>query len=288
MKIGTFPRKFRRGIGRILDWEGTPYVAIILVLCYLLFPFYWILITSFKSMGEVFTWPPSLIPQDFTLSPYVFSLIYTPVSTFLANSVIYSLSVAMFIVVVGSITTYGLTIYSYRGSNKISLTFFATRIIPPQCLWLPLFILYKKIGLLDTRPGVIIFSIILTYPLCVWILKGLFDAFPRELIDSASIDGCSRLGILYRIVIPVIAPGIAATAIIAFLWTWGDFMFPFLILDSESLKPLTVGVYYFEGETGVMWNALCATMVLALIPGVAFFFIAQKHIIRGLAAGAIR
>lgn len=288
MKVTTLFSKMRAGVGKIFDWNGIPYVATALVLCYLLFPFYWTFVTSFKSLQEIFKWPPTLVPQQFTLSAYIFSLIYAPVPRYVVNSVIYSLSVALFVILIGTITTYGLTIYSYRGSNEISFLFFATRIVPPQVLWLPLYVVYSKLGLIDTRLGVIIFQIALAYPLCVWILRGMFQAFPRELVDAASIDGSSRLGILFRIVMPIAAPGIAATGIVAFLWAWGSFMFPFLILDSEALKPLTVGVYYFVGEEGILWNALAATEVLALLPGITFFIIAQRYIIKGLSAGATR
>lgn len=272
----------------MLEWGGTPYVAMTLVVLFLLFPFYWTFVTSFKLLKEVFEWPPTLFPQHFSLSGYRFALLSAPVLRYLGNSVIYSLCTAAFVVFLGTITIYGLTMYPYKGSGRILLGFFATRIIPPQSLWLPFIILFSKIGLINTRPAVIIFEVILVYPLSVWMLKGLFEAFPHELVDSATIDGCSRLGTLFRVVIPVVAPGIAAIAIIAFLWTWGEFMFPFLILNNESLHPITVGAYYFLGEEGVMWNALAATQVLAISPGLVFFIIAQKHIIKGLAAGAVK
>jgi len=288
IKMRTLSNKIRAGVGMVFDWKGIPYVATFLVLFYLLFPLYWTLVTSFKSLEEVFRWPPTLFPEQFTLSAYVFSLIYTPVSTYVVNSIIYSLSVALIVVTITTITTYGLTIYPYRGSNRISLLFFATRIVPPQTLWLPLYVIYAKVGLLDTRLGVIIFETALAYPLCIWMLRGIFQAFPHELIDAASIDGTSRMGTLLRVVLPVVAPGIAATAIIAFVWTWGSFMFEFLVLDSEALKPLTVGIYYFEGETGWVWNAMAATQVLTLLPGIIFFIIAQKYIVKGLSEGAIK
>lgn len=283
-----FLGKIRSGISKLIEWDATPYIAITIILLYLLFPFYWTFVTSFKSMEEVFKWPPTLIPQDFTVSGYESSFTMAPTLTYILNSVIYSLSVAAFIIVIGTITTYGLSMYPYRGSDKIFLTFFVTRTIPPQSLWLPLIIFFSKMGLMNTRPPVIIFSIILTYPLCIWMLKGLFDAFPSELIDSASLDGCSKLGILFRVVMPVVAPGIAAVVIVAFLWTWASFMFPFLVINANSLKPLTVGIFYFVGDEVVMWNAIAATEVMAILPGIVFFILAQRHIVKGLAAGAIK
>ena len=119
-------------------------------------------------------------------------------------------------------------------------------------------------------------------------LKGIFDAFPSDLIDSAAIDGASRIKTLLSIVIPVIAPGIGAVAIIAFLWTWNEFMFPFLVLNDESLYPITVGLSYFVGDEGIQWGPISASGVLAMLPGVLFFVIAQRHIVEGLSEGAIK
>lgn len=286
--IGVFLQKIRNGIEKIVAWNATPYIAVALISCCLLFPFYWIFITSFKPTREIFQWPPTLFPSLFTLSNYRTTLAESPIPLYIANSAIYSLFVAAFIVTIGTITTYGLSVYPYKGSGKIAFMFFATRIVPPQSLWLPFIIFFAKIGLVNTRGGVIIYEIILVYPLCIWMLKGIFDAFPRELVDSASIDGSSRLGTLFRIIMPVIAPGIAAVAIIAFLWTWNEFMFPFLILNNESLHPITVGICYFVGDEGIKWGPMAASGGLTILPGLIFFIIAQRHIVEGLSKGAIK
>jgi multiple sugar transport system permease protein len=286
--IGVFLQKIRNGIEKIVAWNATPYITVALISCCLLFPFYWIFITSFKPAREIFQWPPTLFPWRFTFSNYKSTLAESPIPLYIANSAMYSLLVAAFIVTIGTITTYGLSIYPYKGSNKVAFMFFATRIVPPQSLWLPFIIFFGKIGLVNTRGGVIIYEIILVYPLCIWMLKGIFDAFPRELVDSASIDGSSRLGTLFRIIMPVIAPGIAAVAIIAFLWTWNEFMFPFLILNNESLHPITVGIYYFVGDEGIKWGPMAASGGLTILPGLIFFIIAQRHIVEGLSKGAIK
>ena len=252
--MGVILRQMRSGIEKIVAWDGTPYVAVIVVLAYSLFPLYWTFITSFKSAREIFSWPPTLIPSHFTFSNYRTTLAESPIPLYIGNSAIYSLLVATFIITIGTITTYGLSIYRYRRSTQVTFLFVATRIIPPQSLWLPFIILFTKVGLANTRGAVVIYEIVLVYPLCILMLKGLFDSFPLELIDSASIDGSSRLGTLFKIVMPVIAPGVATVAIIAFLWTWNEFMFPFLVINSESLYPITVGIYYLVGDEGINGN----------------------------------
>jgi len=287
-KIEVPLQKVRNGIEKIIAWNGTPYVVVILIFSYLLFPLYWTFITSFKLSEEIFQWPPTLFPQHFTFSNYKISLAESPIPKYILNSALYSLSVAAFIVFIGTITTYGLSKYSYRGSDKVAFMFFATRIIPPQSLWLPFIILFTRFGLVNTRAGVIIYEIMLVYPLCILMLKGIFDAFPSELIDAALIDGSSRIGTLFRVVMPIIAPGIAAVAIVAFLWSWNEFMFPFLILNTEPLYPITVGIYHFVGDEGIRWGPISATGGLAILPGLIFFIIAQRHIVAGLSKGAIK
>jgi len=262
------------------------YAALLLIVFYLLFPFIWTLITSLKTIQEVFSWPPTFIPREWSVEGYVNALFRSPVPLYVMNSVIYSLSTAAVVIVIATITTYGLSMYPYRGSNKIFVSFFFTRVIPTQILWLPLIVMYQRLGLMDTRLGLIIFLIALSYPLCVWMLKGLFDAFPRELMDSAALDGCTRMSSLFKVVMPVLAPGVAAIGMVSFLWAWSNFMFAFLLINSNELKPVTVGVYYFVGDEGIEWNSLAATEMMVVLPGIIFFFLAQRHIVRGLTAGA--
>lgn len=281
-------QRVRDTINKIIAWNGTPYIAIILILSYLLFPIYWTFITSFKPSTEIFHWPPSFFPAHFTISNYLFVLTDTPTFLFIANSVIYSLGAAIFVLTVGTMTAYGLSIYRYKGSEKVGFTFLFTRIVPPQALWLPFTIFFTNMGLMDSRLAVIIFDIVLVYPLCVLMMKGIFDAFPQELIEAANIDGCSRLGALLRIVLPITAPGIAAVAIVAFLWSWAPFMFPFLILNRTELYPITVGIFSFVGDEGIQWGPISAAAMLAILPGLLFFTIAQRHIVSGLTKGAIK
>lgn len=278
----------REYFNKVISWKGTPYLTLLIISNLLLFPIYWTFVTSFKSTAEIHQWPPTLFPQNFTLTHYRTALMQSPVPINLLNSAIYSLAVTAFVIIVGTLTTYGFSIYPYKGSRGVILTFLATRIVPPQSLWLPFIIFWTRLGLMNSRPGVIIFEIVLIYPLSIWLLKGIFDRFPRELIDAAAIDGASRLRTLLRVVVPVVAPGIGAIGIISFLWTWQAFMFPFLILNNPDLYPATVGIYNFIGDLGIQWGPLTATGVLTILPGLIFFIFAQRYILEGLAEGATK
>jgi multiple sugar transport system permease protein len=278
----------RLGIDNVIKWKFTPYIVLILICLVLLIPFYWSFVTSFKAITEVYKWPPTLIPKDFSLSGYQFSLISTPVLTYLFNSTAISLYVSLIILIITILTIYGLVFYPYRGSNKVFIILFLTRIVPPQVLWLPFIIIFTRFRLLGSWLPVIIYELVLTYPLAVWMFKSIFDAFPREIVEMAGIDGCSRMQALFRVVLPVAAPAVASIGIVSFLWSWNEFMFPFLVLNNKELWPITVGVMGFLGEEGVMWNALSATQVLAITPGLLFFIFAQKYIVKGLTAGSVK
>jgi multiple sugar transport system permease protein len=278
----------RRVVDRVICWKGTPYVVLSVISAGLLLPIYWTVVTSFKPLDEVFRWPPTLWPLHFTLAHYIDALVNAPVFSNILNSIIYSLVVTVMVITIGTLTTYGFSMFPYRGSGKVAFAFLAIRVIPPQILWLPFIIIYTRLGLINTRPGVAIFEMMLVYPLSIWLVKGIFDAFPRELIDSASIDGASRIHTLIRIVVPVVAPAIGAVAIISFLWTWNEFMFPFLVLNNERLYPITVGLSYFVGDEGIKWGPISASGVLAMLPGLVFFIFAQRYIIEGLTEGAVK
>ncbi len=275
----------RRGLSNILEHKATPYVIMAVVLILLLGPIYWTLVTSLKTLPEAIQWPPTYIPENFTLEAYQEVLGRSPVPKFLLNSIIYALVTTTIVTTAAVFTTYALTRYKYRGSNMVLLSFLFIRLIPPISLLLPFYLILRELGLINTRASVVIYTIYLTYPLAVWMLKSFFDQFPQDLIDAALIDGASRLGALFRVVLPVIANGIAAVAIIAFLWTWIEFLAPFLFLNTENLKPITVGLYYFVGDETTYWNSLTAGAILAIIPGIAFFMFAQRYIISGLTAG---
>ncbi|MDK2897243.1 MAG: multiple sugar transport system permease protein [Candidatus Atribacteria bacterium] len=272
----------------LLEWKSTPYIILCFISLFLLFPFFWTFVTSFKTMEEVYRWPPTIAPEKPSFSGYSFALLYTMLPVQLLNSLIYALLSSVIVTLLCTITIYGLIMFPYRGSKTVLSIFFATRIIPPQALWLPFVLIYSRVGLINTRIGVIVFEIALIYPLAVWMVRDFFESFPKELIEAGQIDGLSRLGALFRIVVPIAAPAISAIAIIAFLWVWGEFMFPFLILNSPALQPVTVSAYQFIGEEGIKWNALAATQTLILMPGILFFLFAQKNIVKGLAAGSVK
>jgi ABC-type glycerol-3-phosphate transport system permease component len=278
----------RDTIAKILEKPLTSYLLLIIILAIMLAPIIFTAFTSFKLREETFRWPPTYFPQEPTLQAYQEVIFESPMPRHLLNSLIIAVGTTVIVMVGGLFTAYGLSQYKFRGSGTVLLTFIATRIVPPISLLVPFYIIMSFLRLINTYACLIILNTFLCYPLAVWMLKSFFDAFPRDLIDSAIVDGCNRTGAFLKIVVPISAIGIAAVAIITFLWTWNEFLYAIIFTNTRDVQPVTVGAHYFVGDELVQWDSLAATAMFTALPGLIFFSIAQRAIVKGLTAGAVK
>ena len=273
---------------RLLSKPATSYVLLILMLVIMLSPIIFTAMTSFKTREETFRYPPTYFPEKFSLAAYKEVIFDSPMPRHLLNSLIISVGTTV-IVMAGSIfTAWGLSRYRFKGAGVVLFAFIATRIMPPIALLVPFYIIMSYLELINTYTALIILNTFLCYPLAVWMIKSFFDSFPQELVDSAIVDGCSRTGAFLRIVVPVSAIGIAAVAIITFLWTWNEFLFGIIFTNTREIQPATVGAHYFVGDELVQWDSIAATAMFTAVPGLIFFSIAQRAIVKGLTAGAVK
>ncbi len=278
----------RDGVAKILEKPATSYVLLIIILAAMLAPIVFTAFTSFKSRQETFSWPPTYFPQKPTLQAYHQVIFESPIIKHLRNSLIITLGTTAVVMAGGLFTAYGLSQYKFRGSGVVLLIFIATRIVPPISLLVPFYIIMSFLHLINTFTCLIILNTFLWYPFAVWMLKSFFDAFPRDLIDSAIVDGCTRTRAFLSIVLPLSAAGIAAVAIITFLWTWNEFLYGMIFTNTRDVQPITVGAHYFVGDELVQWDSIAATAMFVALPGLIFFSIAQRAIVKGLTAGAIK
>lgn len=278
----------RDGVAKILEKRATSYVLLIIILAAMLAPIVFTAFTSFKSRQETFSWPPTYFPQKPTLQAYHQVIFESPIIKHLRNSLIITLGTTAVVMAGGLFTAYGLSQYRFRGSGAVLLIFIATRIVPPISLLIPFYIIMSFLHLINTFTCLIILNTFLWYPFAVWMLKSFFDAFPRDLIDSAIVDGCTRTRAFLSIVLPLSAAGIAAVAIITFLWTWNEFLYGMIFTNTRDVQPITVGAHYFVGDELVQWDSIAATAMFVALPGLIFFSIAQRAIVKGLTAGAIK
>ena len=278
----------RNTIAKILAKPFTSYLLLIIILAIMLAPIIFTAFTSFKTRAETFRWPPTYFPENPTLQAYHEVLIRSPMARYLLNSLVIALGTTAIVLAGGLFTAYGLSQYEFKGSKIVLLIFIATRVIPPISLLVPFYIIMSFLRLINTYVCLMIVNTFLWYPFAVWMLKSFFDVFPRELIDSAIVDGCTRTGAFLRIVVPVSAIGIAAVAIITFLWTWNEFLYGMLFTNTREVQPVTVGAHYFVGDELVQWDSIAATAMFTALPGLVFFSIAQRAIVKGLTAGAVK
>ncbi len=275
-------------IAKILGKPFISYVLLMIILAIMLAPITFTAFTSFKSRAETFRWPPTYFPEKPTLQAYHEVLIRSPMVRHLFNSLVVALGTTAIVMAGGILTAYGLSQYEFKGSKIVLVIFIATRVIPPISLLVPFYIIMSFLHLVNTYFCLMIVNTFLWYPFAVWMLKSFFDIFPRDLIDSAIVDGCTRTGAFLRVVVPVSAIGIAAVAIITFLWTWNEFLYGIIFTNTREIQPITVGAHYFVGDELVQWDSIAATAMFTALPGLLFFSIAQRAIVKGLTTGAVK
>lgn len=272
--------------GQMIITVGLVVIALIVFL----FPVIWMFLTSFKTEAEYFSYPPVFIPEDFSLRNYFNAMALPPDGRGglqgLRDSLIISLSTTLVSVLVGSLAAYSLARFRTGGEN-LSFWILSTRMFPPVASALPLFLIFKEIKLLDTHLALIIANTIFNLPFVIWLLKGFFEDLPVELEEAALIDGCSHWQAFTRIALPLVAPGVVATALFSFIFAWNEFMFA-LLLTRRNVRPLTIIVPSLVGGHEILWGEIAAIGTIAIIPGIALSLLLQRYLIRGLTLGAMK
>lgn len=265
------------------------HLLLILLIGLMVFPVIVMIGTSLKSYDSLFEWPPKLFPGKPEWSNYltVWSGQYKFYIPF-KNSLAIAGATGILSILLGAPAAYGIsrTVTSLR--NSLLFGILASQMISPVVFILPLYKVIRAYGLLNTLTSVIVTSAAFTLPMVIWLLHGYFDSIPRELEEAAMVDGCSRIQALYRVMLPLAAPGLAAAGIYAFIMGWDQLMFPLTFLTNSALKPITLALYDFSGYNIVYWHEMMAASTIAVIPvAIAFAFI-QRYLVKGLTAGAIK
>ena len=207
---------------------------------------------------------------------------------YIRNSIGVSVISTLIILILGSVAAYCFSKFKFIGANLLLIIILASRLVPPVSLVVPFFKISTGLGINDTWTALIITNLYMYLPFTVFLLKGFFDGIPRELVDSARIDGCTNFGAFWRVMFPLAAPGIAASAILSFLFTWNEFLFPLILTSSEEAKTLPVGLYDFVGDQYVDYGSMAAAAMIASVPALLFIIFFTRHIVSGLLAGAVK
>lgn len=263
---------------------------IIIVTGFILSPIYWMVRIAFTPEFQIFVVPPKSILE--TATTRAFELLFTKRAYFFIyylNSIIVSSATTVVCLVSGLLAAYSFSRFRYIGRNLFMQTLLSSQMFPWALLLIPLFISFSKLGLINTYTGLVIAHATFAFPLCTWILKSYFDTIPRELEESAEMDGCGKLRILWSIVLPVCLPGIVAAGIYVFLFSWNDFLFGLTLTNKQNMRILAPGLSLtFVEQHRYNWTEMMAACVVITIPLVVVFLFLQRYFIQGLTAGAMK
>jgi multiple sugar transport system permease protein len=273
---------------KIAPWHKTLYLCLgLLATSLMFFPFYWLSVTSLKPASELFRRPPTLWPLHVDWSAYVANFIQNQnFLRYIGNSAQLGLGTAVLSLVLGLPAAYAMARLPLRGKRIFVLSLLVLQLFPSIMLALPLYVLFARFGLVNSLFGVSLAITSRTLPFAILVLRPFFLELPEDLEQAAAIDGCAPWGAFFRIILPLSLPSVATVAAFNFLSGWSDFIFSLTLLTDDSKRPISMGLYNFISQYGVQWNSLMAVSVVAALPAVAVFFMAQRYLVAGLAVGS--
>lgn len=283
----------RRRIESVLIDKALAYGFLIVMCIFALFPFAWMFSTSIKKPQEAFVIPPRWIPHQITFAAYrvlwdTHAANNNNFPRYFLNSTIVSLATTVLAVLVAVPAAYAFARFVFPGKNAFFYSILGRNMFPLVVFLVPLFQLMASLKLQNNYFGLTLAYLTFSLPLAIWLLKGFFDNIPAELEKAARIDGCTRFGAFFRVILPLTLPGVVATAIYSFITAWNEYIFAITLTSNPKLRTLPVGQGYFLSENNSQWAALMAVSLVISIPVVAFFLILQRFFIRALTEGAVK
>jgi ABC-type glycerol-3-phosphate transport system permease component len=272
------------------SWVGL-YILVVIGVVIIIVPILWMLTIALRPSEQLYISPFPLLPPTPTLDNFINVLLNrTPVPAHLEQGVVRSLIVAVsttvLAVAIASLAAYALARFSFRGKETYGLFLLITQMMPAILFLVPLFEILRGLGLVNTLAGLILSYLTFSLPFCIWLLRGYFEGLAVELEEAAITDGCNRLQALLYITLPLAAPAMVATGAFAFINAWNEFLFAFILAGQQPL--LTVQLYAFIGQYGPEYGNLMAAAILIALPPVILFIVMQRHLMRGLTAGAVK
>ena len=274
------------GTRRLLKWVGN--ALLVMMLVWTLVPFYWMIATSLKKDREIYGFEATLIPRQPTLQNYARLFDKTPFVKYLRNSTIVSIGNTVASLILATLGAYALARLRFPGRGLIARGLVFTYLVPPALLFIPLFAVMSTLRLVDTHHGLILAYLGFSVPFCTWLLMGYFRSVPVELEEAALVDGCTRLGSLVRVILPMSLPALAVVAFFSFTQSWNEFLYANVFVNSVEVRTITTGLTLFVVEDVFFWGPMMASTVLSVIPPLAVYFLFQRWLITGLTLGAVK
>lgn len=277
----------RRVFRRYAAPTGLNVIALAVV-ALMIFPVYWMVITAFKPRGEIMAPNPSFLPLHPTVAGFVDAVHQPYFLDYWVNTVVVSVGTVVISLAIGLLAAIALARFNFVGRKLYLVVLLAIEAVPQASLIIPLYFTLKRLHQLNQLSGLTATYVIFTLPFAVWMLRGFVQSSPKDLEEAAMVDGCSRMGAFRRVLLPLIAPGMVATAVFSFIGAWNQYVFPFVFMQDNNRYPLTVWLQSFSTDIGTDYSGLMAASVLYTLPVVIMFVLVQRKIITGLASGALK
>ncbi len=280
-KIKT--RTLKQTLIDILRW-----FLIIFFAAYTLFPLIWLLLASFKTNFEFLTGPAFALPEVWQIQNYINALTVAGLGRMMLNSVIVGVCATVVNAVVASMAGYCISRFRFKGRENLFLLFTVGILVPLNALMVPYFVIINKLGLYNTYGGMILLYTAIGIPMSTVIIRGLMDSIPLEIEEAAYIDGCGFFGRFFHVVLPLARTGIVTAATFEFLTCWNEFVFANLIVSSDKLRTIQVGIRYFTNQFSTDYVSMYAAIVISIVPSILGYVIFQEQIISGMTSGAVK
>lgn len=264
------------------------YGLLAIFLVWTLGPIYWMVATSLKSGSQLFTTPPTYLPTPPVLENYAEAFVHRPLLSYVRNSAVIAVVSTPLSVCIAALAAFGFARYRFRGRNTLLFFILALRMLPGLIIALPLFLIFRNLGVVDSLLGLIIAYTAFNLPFNIWLLQGFFAEIPREMEDAAVVDGASPMRLFLTIMVPLAAPGLVASAVLCLLLAWNEFSFALILTYTLKSQTLPIALAGFVTDRGTFYGAMAAAGTVAVLPVFAFAVFVQRYLVQGLTAGAVK
>jgi multiple sugar transport system permease protein len=264
------------------------YVLVIGFCVVALFPVYWIVVNSIQPLKLGMQYPPPLFPQEISFLPFTTLFENFPVGRWLLNSILLATMTTVLVLGLAVLGAFAMTFLKWRGKAAFGLLLLMTQMLPEALVVIPIYAMYRDLGLSDSLPALSLIDAAFILPICIWVLKNAFDSIAVDIYEAALIDGCSPLGALIRTLLPLSAPGLVAVSVVAFFYAWNEYLFAVTLISSPDIRPVAVGLASLKVMLDTPIDRVLAAALFFSIFPVIFYLIIQRYIVAGLSAGAVK
>ncbi|MBW7455757.1 carbohydrate ABC transporter permease [Paenibacillus sepulcri] len=267
---------------------GSHVLILIVIAIVILFPLYWLLVTSVKPSAEIFADPPTLFPRQISWEHYTSVFRGSEIPTYFFNSILITTVTVFVVLAIASLAAYSMTRYRFKGKLAYFTIILFAQIMPLTTLIVPLYIMWGKLHLLNTYTSIILTYCAILLPMAIWLLTGYFKGIPKDIDEAATIDGCSSFGILLRMVLPLARSGLVAVGLTVCITVWQEILIAMTFVSTDSMRTLPAGINTFITKSGIQWGPLNAAGIVTTLPVLLIFILFQKALVKGLTAGATK